>query len=481
MKRYQFTFLLTIFLSSAPFSATLAQSQVSEYFDFQPSVGNLFSSSEEISYSQNLETWQIHNTIIHFCAHIHNNFLMMQYILDNLLENGIPAQVIDHEYRDAVSAKELRRYYFIDEPFWHHSQKRAILREFMADYFLTKHDDAKLNMDTAFIQDNYRTAKNETGPQTYLINYLHRSFGTNPWKIPEDISDDERLTFLETQSAIRILNSIDTNQTMKFIVKRRKYSKDLAPPWIFKFILTLEKTVDGIEHWGNPISKLEFGRPMLPESKYMVSMGKIIERPKVDRHQGQDFPHRRLIEHLESHYGNITTSYDKYFQDVVLFYSQLKFMGVETSAMDPVEKYQILWLIQKGKKYPPRFSLSQLNKLVFIDHYESIRKLFLKNKKKELENFDYLSVKAKLTFYDAKELAPDLFLRLSLQRFLQLTTTLSPPEKNKITFFLLAQGFSLQIIQYLYALQSDITTFLSPNFLTTTRDRCVDTLKRFQL
>ncbi len=396
--------------------------------------------SQHVTYQR----WRMENTIVHFANHIYNNSILASVALDDLLENGIPAQIINGEFRDAVSAQELRSAYEIPEEFWLDPQKKIVLKRFIQRFFLTIHDDAKLNTSDAFIQTYYPRPNGTSAadaPPPYVIEYLHNMFGLNPWKIPDNATPVTVARYTAGQRAVRLLNTLDTQVSVNYFNTRENISRALAPEWIVRFVLKLEKVVDTIERWGNPYSELELNRPTLPESQYEVKMGKISERPVSNRNSNADqSPHRRLIEYLEQRYQSVAYHYEEFFHAVKILYANLVWVGIDEDDLHPMKKYLLPWILQNGERRPPVFDQKTLAWNIFKNSAK-VRELFQSTATKALRNFDVRTIKFHLGQQRFNLPQHDLFQYLGLEEFLRSTSNdLQYLEWKNLLWYLKVRG-----------------------------------------
>ena len=398
---------------------------------------NVAPGSHYVSYQR----WRIANSIIHFANHIYNNYQLAKVVLEELLEEGIPSQIVNGKFRERISPEELRASYQIPEEFWQNVGQRQVLKDFVYRFLLTMHDDAKLNTSDAFFLKHYPpTPLGQDGRNTFIIEHLHQMFGSNPWKIPEGANADLVQKYHAAQSAIRLLNAIDGQVTTDFFSRRSEISPTLGPDWVALFVLKLEKTVDNIERWGNPYSELELNRPTLAESKFEIKMGQISERQVSNRNTNvKEFPHRRLVEHLEKRYHEIAHPYEKFYQSTEIFFAQLSLFGIEEQHLHPIKKYQLLWILQNGERRPPAFDHDFLAFNLF-EKAGKIREIFLPTAAFALRDYDVMTIKHYLKQEKFVLLKKSLFDYLSLADFLHFSNGLQFSEWRNLFYYLQYRG-----------------------------------------
>ncbi len=336
-------------------------------------------SAREAQLKEHVQDWDVRNTLTHMNNHINNNLRLFD-VLMGYAQNGIPATVDDAgEAIPAVSASDVRKSFKIPEEFWADPAKRKELKSFIGG-FLTIHDAAKVDTSSDYLKEQDKKLPKEKKfldkkghlKNIYIIQGLDRAFGTNPFKL-EGLSEKDKKKMIEAQKVIKMLNQVDENTGDNLLNKRALVSKNLAPHWVIEAAEIFEKTVDGVERSENPVSRHEFGRPMIKGSKEQpLGYGKFRKKTEAEYKS----PKNVVLINLEKDYAKSTEHYLDYDKRVKGFFKTLKQVGLDVDQLDPIRRYELIPLLMDNNRKLEGYDRQSLRRKIFFQHKSKIAGLF---------------------------------------------------------------------------------------------------------
>ncbi len=323
-----------------------------------------------------IKNWNVENFIIHMNNHINNNILLFREVFDNYLANGIPADLINN--KPAISGKELRKSLNIPEDVWKDKNLRIQLRNHISN-FLDLHDAGKVDTSTKFLKKQSTYLKesesftNKNGvrkKKKLIIEHLADDFGKNF----NEVANSAEMK-LKARKTVNLFNKVDDHVGRTFLSDNSKLPMALRGDWVKNLALEMEKIVDKTERWGNHVSPLEFGKKMVRGSEYTFKAGEAIKKGNINSNINV------MRFHLEENYSNLTNHYTEVHKATKNFFESLKQIGIDHHTLDPIRKYELIPMVQKGKRslnFPP---LERIKEVIYLERIDEVKELIHPNKK----------------------------------------------------------------------------------------------------